>query len=101
VDRREAEQREGLLLAVRERLGPGEAEIVGGQVRLNGQDAFAAVARPEDPGEPGAVFVWIAGLRWRFRRDLDPDYVAGLIEWRHQRDEREGDEWAGEEYDPA
>ena len=80
--------------------GDQEVEIVGGDVRLNGQDALAAVAYPEHDDQPGSVFVWVIS-EWRRRRDLDPDTVRGLIEWPHARQERKGDEWAGEEYDPA
>ena len=69
-----------------------QAKIVAGLVRLSGTDVDAAVARTDDnDDELGLVFIWTPRAeRWRTRRDLDPNVVEGLIEWRRIRDERRG-----------
>lgn len=76
----------------RSRMGDAQIEIEGGVIRLNGQDATVAVARTEYDDERPMVFQWGGSLHsWRYRRDLDADYVAGLIEWRRCRERRDGE----------
>lgn len=73
-------------------MGGGVAMITAGPMRLNGIDAIVAVAETEYDDERGQVFVWVPGItQWRYRRDLDPDYTLGLIEWRRRRHDRRFD----------
>lgn len=74
------------------KMGGGVAEVLVGPMRLNGQDRYVAVARTEYEDERGLVYMWVDHVRtWRPRRDVDPDEATGLIEWRRQRSERDGE----------